>query len=138
MELTKEQLIEHAEAQITYLRAALEIQPDVGASELLRLMEIALAALTAGTGPVAYMYRDKLHTDARSSLEKRFGNWSQEDINEYGITEIPLYAAPQLPQPVPDEKRDDDGNTTSDFDHGWNACRAAMLLRVQGADHETD
>lgn len=28
---------------------------------------------------------------------------------------------------VPDEKRDDDGNTTSEFDYGWNACRAAML-----------
>lgn len=34
-----------------------------------------------------------------------------------------------VPQPavVPEEKRDDDGNTTSEFDHGWNACRAAML-----------
>ncbi len=28
---------------------------------------------------------------------------------------------------VPEEKRDEDGNTTSEFDHGWNACRAAML-----------
>lgn len=50
--------------------------------------------------PVAYMYKDRLHTDARFSLHTRFGNWSQEDINEYEITEIPLYAAPQLPQPA--------------------------------------
>ncbi|ENG2550903.1 DUF550 domain-containing protein [Citrobacter farmeri] len=28
---------------------------------------------------------------------------------------------------VPEEKRDEDGNTTSEFDHGWNACRAALL-----------
>ncbi|EMD8940126.1 DUF551 domain-containing protein [Salmonella enterica] len=34
----------------------------------------------------------------------------------------------EQPAPVvPDEKRDDDGSVTSDFDHGWNACRAAML-----------
>jgi len=36
------------------------------------------------------------------------------------------YAAPQVTS-VPDLKCDDDGNTTSEFDHGWNACRAAML-----------
>ncbi|WP_436875828.1 hypothetical protein [Siccibacter turicensis] len=61
-----------------------------------------------GQEPVAYMYRDKLHADARFSLEPRFGNWSPEDINEYEITETKLYAAPQpapLAQPVqvPDE-----------------------------------
>lgn len=39
---------------------------------------------------------------------------------------IPLYTAPPAPA-VPEEKRDDDGNTTSEFDHGWNAFRAAML-----------
>ncbi|EKC7217653.1 DUF550 domain-containing protein [Salmonella enterica] len=32
---------------------------------------------------------------------------------------------------VPEEKYDDDGNTTSEFDHGWNACRAAMLQANQ-------
>ncbi|WP_436799831.1 hypothetical protein [Scandinavium sp. UTDF21-P1B] len=36
--------------------------------------------------------------------------------------------APARPAPVvPDEKCDDDGTTSSEFDHGWNACRAAML-----------
>ncbi|HBL6925850.1 TPA: hypothetical protein LSH87_003759 [Citrobacter koseri] len=34
--------------------------------------------------------------------------------------------APPAPV-VPEAKCDDDGNTTSEFDHGWNACRAAML-----------
>lgn len=48
--------------------------------------------------PVAYMYRDNLHTDARFSLEPRFGNWSTEDIREYEISETPLYANPA---PVP-------------------------------------
>lgn len=103
--------------------------------------------------PVAYMYRDNLHTDARFSLEKRLGNWSQEDINEYEITEIPLYAAPQLTQPavlsasdgalkslLPDAEKPEFW-----FEHNgkiffegvrfnnavFEACRAAML---QGAE----
>lgn len=44
-----------------------------------------------------------------------------------------LYSAPPAPV-VPDEKRDDDGEVTSEFDLGWNACRAAML---QGAEPVT-
>lgn len=48
--------------------------------------------------PVAYMYRDNLHTDARFSMEPRFGNWSPEDISEYEISETPLYTHPA---PVP-------------------------------------
>ena len=62
------------------------------------LAHIALASLEAEA--VAYMYKDNLHADARFSLHTRFGNWSQEDINEYEITEIPLYTAP--PAPVSD------------------------------------
>ncbi|HFE7532555.1 TPA: dATP/dGTP pyrophosphohydrolase domain-containing protein [Salmonella enterica subsp. enterica serovar Newport] len=38
-----------------------------------------------------------------------------------------LHIKEQPASVVPDEKRDDDGNTTSEFDYGWNACRAAML-----------
>ncbi len=38
----------------------------------------------------------------------------------------------EQPAPVvPEEKRDDDGNTTSEFEHGWNACRTAMLQGSQ-------
>lgn len=96
--------------------------------------------------PVAYMYRDNLHTDARFSLEKRFGNWSQEDINEYEITEIPLYAAPQLPQSsvplvnLPSEFYSSEGVMVQlekvmaalavcgiQYRRKWNACRVAML-----------
>ncbi|MEO3322010.1 DUF551 domain-containing protein [Enterobacter cloacae] len=65
------------------------------------LARIALASLEAEA--VAYMYKDNLHADARFSLHTRFGNWSQEDINEYEITEIPLYTAPPAPVSVPDE-----------------------------------
>jgi len=45
-----------------------------------------------------------------------------------GVKVVPLYrhAVPQVTS-VPDLKCDDDGNTTSEFDHGWNACRAAAL-----------
>ncbi|MBL0881240.1 hypothetical protein [Serratia ureilytica] len=70
----------------------------------------AILALTAEllanreAQPVAYMYKDNIHADARFSLYKRFGNWSQEDINEYEITEIPLYTAPPAPA-VPDKPR---------------------------------
>ncbi|EMR8086912.1 hypothetical protein QBO93_002983 [Citrobacter freundii] len=46
---------------------------------------------------------------------------------------VTLYAAPPVPV-VPEEKLDEDGNTTSEFDHGWNACRSAMLQ----ADNHTE
>ncbi|HBM2851803.1 TPA: DUF551 domain-containing protein, partial [Enterobacter hormaechei subsp. xiangfangensis] len=80
-----------------------------------------------------YMYKDNLHADARFSLHTRFGNWSQEDINEYEITEIPLYTAPPAPVSVPDAIHSQGEKSASDdyYALGWNACRAAML---QGAD----
>ncbi|HGT0878997.1 DUF551 domain-containing protein [Enterobacter hormaechei] len=64
-------------------------------SNTLAALRIALASLEVE--PVAYMYKDNLHADARFSLHTRFGNWSQEDINEYEITEIPLYTTPPAP-----------------------------------------
>ncbi|TQC75589.1 hypothetical protein [Pantoea dispersa] len=63
-------------------------------SQLLR-QQVALAALTAK--PVAYMYKDRLHSEPRFSSHTRFGNWSQEDINEYEITETKLYNSPPAP-----------------------------------------
>lgn len=107
-------------------------------SEQKELARIALASLEAE--PVAYMYKDNLHADARFSLHTRFGNWSQEDINEYEITEIPLYAAHPAPVYVPDALPENDDEEGNDIDYmepseiyalgrtaGWNACRAAML-----------
>lgn len=44
---------------------------------------------------------------------------------------IKLYRHAQQEPVVPEAKCDDDGNTTSEFDHGWNACRAAMLQGSQ-------
>ncbi|EOG8146592.1 DUF551 domain-containing protein [Enterobacter hormaechei] len=98
---------------------------------VLAALRIALASLEAE--PVAYMYKDNLHADARFSLHTRFGNWSQEDINEYEITEIPLYTAPPAPVSVPDAIHSQGEKSASDdyYALGWNACRAAML---QGAD----
>lgn len=102
------------------------------------LARIALASLTAE--PVAYMYKDNLHADARFSLHTRFGNWSQEDINEYEITEIPLYAAPPAPV-VPEEMLSamEEVLRISERDHeAWHkvrngiaSCRAAMLQDSQ-------
>ncbi|MCF1305002.1 hypothetical protein [Raoultella ornithinolytica] len=93
--------------------------------------------------PVAYMYRDNLHSDARFSLESKIGNWSPEDINEYEISETPLYLHAQQPR-VPDvmeptieaikrilpTSNPDEYAACIGADM-WNACRAAML---QGAD----
>ncbi|WP_426725840.1 DUF551 domain-containing protein [Enterobacter cloacae complex sp. 277I4] len=97
-------------------------------SLLINNARIALASLEVE--PVAYMYKDNLHADARFSLHTRFGNWSQEDINEYEITEIPLYTAPPAPVSVPAAMEMDD-DFDSAFEHGkavgWNAYRAAML-----------
>ncbi len=108
-----------------------EIVGWVNSDEVLKLARIALASLEAE--PVAYMYKDNLHADARFSLHTRFGNWSQEDINEYEITEIPLYTAPPAPVSVPDAIHSQGEKSASDdyYALGWNACRAAML---QGAD----
>jgi hypothetical protein len=97
--------------------------------------------------PVAYMYRDNLHTDARFSLDPRFGNWSPEDISEYEISETPLYTHPAPVPAVPDEM-EDNGNPHDEEDmayvRGWNACRAAMLngadvsLKHEGKNHSED
>ncbi len=130
MTFTKEQLINQAREEVAFWRERDELIPSQQTAIRLRLAEAALAALTAE--PVAYMYKDNLHTDARFSLHTRFGNWSQEDINEYEITEIPLYAAP--PAPVVPEEIDWSyfpGEHHEEFADGWNTCRAAML---QGAE----
>ncbi|MCU2452438.1 hypothetical protein N8Q50_02485 [Enterobacter hormaechei subsp. hoffmannii] len=104
------------------------------------LARIAMASLEAEA--VAYMYKDNLHADARFSLHTRFGNWSQEDINEYEITEIPLYTAPPAPVAMKDHQIRELVNELRDIavkyhgsqqlrEHIARTIRAAML---QGAD----
>ncbi|EDE2075061.1 hypothetical protein GBD53_17325 [Salmonella enterica] len=98
-------------------------------ADAVKVIDVAIAAFCAE--PVAYMYKDKLHTDARFSLDTRFGNWSQEDINEYEITEIPLYTAPPVPV-VPDEITPIQasrayGGEVRGYRDGWNTCRTTML-----------
>ena len=113
----------------------------VQCGEASALARIALASLEVE--PVAYMYKDNLHADARFSLHTRFGNWSQEEISGYEIAGIPLYAAPPAPVSVPDAYiRDARGRMILNgkqeprigYSAGWNACRAAML---QGAEPVT-
>ncbi|MDQ2222091.1 hypothetical protein [Enterobacter roggenkampii] len=102
--ITREQLRERAREKVKRLEFAVTqtafADSRAELEEELELARIALASLEAE--PVAYMYKDNLHADARFSLHTRFGNWSQEDINEYEITEIPLYTAPPAPVSVPD------------------------------------
>ncbi|HHA1260431.1 TPA: hypothetical protein ACOELY_000483 [Enterobacter kobei] len=119
--ITIEQLIEHAEAQITHLRAGLEIQDDVGASEMLRLMEIALASLEAE--PVAWLLSGG---GAKNNVSFDSGNAYADPLREV----TPLYTAPPEPVSVPAAMEMDD-DFDSAFEHGkavgWNAYRAAML-----------
>lgn len=101
-------------------------------------IETDLRALLAAheQEPVAYMYRDNLHTDARFSLEPRFSNWSPEDINEYEISETPLYTHPAPVPAVPEERTflfycekypEMPMGDAIIRAVEWNACRAAML-----------
>lgn len=87
----------------------------VAPSAVEELARIALAAMDGE--PVAYMYRDNLHSDARFSLESKIGNWSPEDINEYEISETPLYRHAQQPV-VPDR---------SIFEKWWESQNGAPL-----------
>lgn len=126
MTLTKEWL-KHTIAELEEERDAVPGVVNEDAAMALAAMKLAMASLEAE--PVAYMYKDNLHADARFSLHTRFGNWSQEDINEYEITEIPLYTAPPAPVSVPDAIHSQGEKSASDdyYALGWNACRAAML-----------
>lgn len=92
--LTRERLEKIKSWRETYGARSNVMLPAEEAEELAR---IALAAMDSE--PVAYMYRDNLHLDARFSLESKIGNWSPEDINEYEISETPLYRHAQ-PAPV--------------------------------------
>lgn len=102
-------------------------------ADAVKVIDVAIAAFDAE--PVAYMYKDKLHTDARFSLDTRFGNWSQEDINEYEITEIPLYTAPPA-QVVPE-------NCVTAEHRGviemlLNVCGAAFELADDSCQQDVD
>lgn len=142
---TKEQLIASAHARIEFAEMMLagELEPlkERTWSIELELARIALASLEAE--PVAYMYKDNLHADARFSLHTRFGNWSQEDINEYEITEIPLYTAPPAPVSVPEEMTPKQASRAycgevRGYRYGWNACRAAMLQTGNHTEQHLD
>lgn len=92
MSTTLNEWLQKTIAELEEERDATPVAVNEDAAKALEAMKIALASLEAE--PVAYMYKDNLHADVRFSLHTRFGNWSQEDINEYEITEIPLYSAP--------------------------------------------
>ncbi|EBI6345765.1 DUF551 domain-containing protein [Salmonella enterica] len=83
-------------------------------AKVLIVLKRALALLDAE--PVRYLNK---FSGTCVTLEQQPN--ASDDVAVY----MPLYAAPPAPV-VPEEKCDDDGNTTSEFDHGWNACRAAL------------
>lgn len=85
--VTKENLI----VQIDRLCKIKDEQSQLSMSGEYTLQAYEMLLATMEAEPVAYMYRDNLHSDARFSLESKIGNWSPEDINEYEISETPLY-----------------------------------------------
>lgn len=103
--------------------------------EVHELARMALTALEsrADAEPVAYMYKDNLHTDARFSLHTRFGNWSKEDINEYGIIEIPLYTRPQPAPVVPDDVAFEKWWEDERYDEKLKNVQGVMFNRVKNA-----
>lgn len=103
------------------------ISTEVNAELFAEVTRIALASLTAQ--PVAWTDEQELRDVDESGIGYLF---TVNPITPHADPRrvIKLYTA--LPAPVvPDEKRDEDGNTTSEFDHGWNACRAATLQGSQ-------
>ncbi|WEE18630.1 hypothetical protein PX343_06880 [Citrobacter koseri] len=79
-----------------------------------------------GSRPV-YQYQSGIYNEDNGETD---WYWDDCDIGFYEQYAADrrriLYTAPPVPV-VPEAKFDDDGNTTSEFDHGWNACRAAIL-----------
>lgn len=99
--------------------------------EIEMLSRIALAAKQAK--PVAYMYRDNLHSDARFSLTSQIGNWSSEEISEYEIAEIPLYTTPQpahTEQLIPDGWKLVPIQPTEEMINAWGADMSQSYARV--------
>nr|WP_277999604.1 hypothetical protein [Citrobacter freundii] len=108
-------------------------------ADAVKVIDGAIASF--GAEPVAWL-RETAITDIREGAwtpiiqmeSQRMGvNLSES----WGVNYIPLYTAPPAPV-VPEEKRDEDGNTTSEFDHGWNACRGAMLQAGNHSEQHLD
>lgn len=80
--------------------------------------------------PMAWLWTNEQLDKQSVSLTDPADEENTQDAMACGWKHQPLYTAPPAPV-VPEEKRDDDGNTTSEFDHGWNSCRVAMLQGSQ-------
>ena len=153
--ITKEQareIIEAADAVITALAGKNEdVHPDNSTKmvqlyddlndhyappEVVReLARIAMASLEAE--PVAWLVKFEQIGHSSNNFTKTYFDKGEKDRwvdlhkkSGFNVDVTPLHSAPPAPT-VPEEKCDEDGNTTSEFDHGWNACRAVML---QGSD----
>ena len=110
------------------------------------IFEIALAALTADIEQEPVAYQSNWVGDGvwRSCSKSRY----QKLIGVSTYETRALYAAPQLPQPVPDELTSSLQSVAEKYECsrqeaqfivvGWNACRNAMISGKQGDDHATD
>lgn len=104
---------------------------DIGGDEIRELARIALASLEAEPVYFVEIEGDQDINAGRVEGKERFDLGLLPDgINFLYANPPVINAAPPAPV-VPEEKRDEDGNTTSEFDHGWNACRAALLQGSQ-------
>ncbi|HEE9837367.1 hypothetical protein G6546_18300 [Citrobacter portucalensis] len=104
-------------------------------ADAVKVIDVAIAAMNAN--PVAWRYR-YVHTPKTEEHGSPFTTeWklcdSEDECNPSDCFERqPLYTAPQLPQPVPDEMTPKQASRSycgevRGYRDGWNACRAAML-----------
>ncbi|ENA6190821.1 hypothetical protein ABGB79_004141 [Salmonella enterica subsp. enterica] len=123
----QEQLIEEVKRKI----AVAERYPDLYMARIeVEIFKIALASLTAEPVAWDYEWASCITCEGPQNFRRIIEpeappEWAIDEGQARNIT--PLYRHAKPVPVVPEEKRDDDGNTTSAFDHGWNACRAAML-----------
>ena len=93
-------------------------------SDAVRLIDEVLARRTAAF-EATFPRENPEPLDGRVPIQDEDTRQMCESLEERCRT---IIEAALRPVPVVlDEKRDDDGSVTSDFDQGWNAYRAAML-----------
>ena len=143
MTLRKERLEEIAELarKATYKPCAMHMTNllAVCGSEVIEEMARKLLSGMAQE-PYGYVHKEVYESEGSCGLS------SDHEAHRDSRTHIPLYAAPQLPQPamvVPDEMTPKQASRSycgevRGYRDGWNACRAAMLHGGNHAEQHLD
>ena len=120
MRLTVKELIARAYEVTRLLRDA--------DAALLREMAARLDVTTTALRQAnAQLESQSLELKAAVAAEIEWEKAMMQAVGEDGIADVVSAIEMLKAVQVPEEKCDEDGITTSEFDLGWNACRAAML-----------